>query len=98
MRSLSLKDVVLKIDIQCFESTGVFPIGGSDHHITLCILGVSVCVDPQLHRFVVARNFQKLDNDKLDGLLNCNYIRDEVFFIVWNALLYDWTVGATSPT
>jgi len=66
--------------------------------MSLCMLGVSVCVDPQLHRFVVARNVQKLDNDKFGGLLNCYYIRDEVFFIVRNVLLYDWIVGPTSPT
>ena len=38
-----------------------------------------ICVDPQPHQIVVSRNFQKLDIDKLDKLLSCDDIWDEVF-------------------
>jgi len=36
------------------------------------------CVDPPPHRFVVVRNFQKLDNATLDELLACDDIWDSV--------------------
>jgi len=37
-----------------------------------------ICVDPPPHRFVVARNFQKLDTATLDELLACDDIWDSV--------------------
>ena len=62
-------DVLLTTDIQCFESTGVFPFGGSDHYIIISYFYArGICVDLQPHKFVVARNFQKLDTNKLHVL------------------------------
>ena len=69
----------LVADAQCFESTAVFPFSGSDHHIISHFYARGICVDPQPHQFVVARNFQKLDIDKLDKLLSCDDIWDKVF-------------------
>ena len=33
MSSSLQMDALLTTDIQCFQSTGVFPFSGSDHHI-----------------------------------------------------------------
>ena len=80
MSSSSQVDVLLTTDVQCFESIGVFPFSGSDHHIIIShFYARGICVDPQPHQFVVARNFQKVDIDKLDMLLSCDDIWDEVF-------------------
>jgi len=38
-----------------------------------------VCVDPPSHQFVVSRNFQRLDIDKLNEILTCDDIWDDVF-------------------
>ena len=57
-------------DDQCFDSTRVFPFSGSDHHLIVShFYSRGICVDPPSHRFVVVRNFLKLDLDKLDELL-----------------------------
>ena len=66
-------------DDQCFDSTRVFPFSGSDHHLIVNHFNSrGMCVDPPSHRFVVVRNFQKLDLDKLDELLTCDDIWDGV--------------------
>ena len=55
MSSSSQIDVLLTTDIQCFESTDVFPFSGSDHHIIINqFYARGVCVDPQPHQVVVA--------------------------------------------
>jgi len=72
MGSSSQIDVLLK---KCFGSTGVFPFSGSNHHIIIShFYARDICVDPQPHQFIVARNFQKLDTDKLDMLFSCDDI------------------------
>ena len=37
------------------------------------------CADVPFHRFIVTRNFRKLDKDKLDAILACDDIWDDVF-------------------
>ena len=81
--SSSQIDVLRTTDVQCFESTGVFPFSGSDHHLIIShFYSRGICVEPLPHRFVVVRNFQKLDTDKLNELLSCDDIWDEVFSTV----------------
>ena len=80
MCSSSQIDVLMTTDVQCFESTSVLPFSSSDHHLIVSqFYSRGVCVNPPPHRFVVARNFQKLDTDTLDELLSCDDIWDEVF-------------------
>ena len=79
MCSSSQIDVLMTTDVQCFESTKVFPFSGSDHHLIVShFYSRGVCVDPPPHRFVVVRNFQKLDITTLDELLACDDIWDSV--------------------
>ena len=79
MYSSSQIDVLMTTDVQCFEFTKVFPFSGSDHHLIVShFYSRGVCVDPPSHRFVVVRNFQKLDTAKLDELLACDDIWDAV--------------------
>ena len=79
INSSSQIDVLLTTDIQCFKYTGIFPFSGSDHHIIIShFYARGIRVDPQPHQFTVARNFQKLDTDKLDVFLSYD-IWDDVF-------------------
>ena len=66
---------LMTTDVQCFDSTGVYPFSGSDHHLIVSnFYARGMCVDSLSHQFVFVRNFQKLDRDKLDELLMCDDI------------------------
>ena len=79
MCSSSQIDVLMTTDVQCFESTKVFPFSGSNHHLIVShFYSKGVCVYPPPHRFVVVRNFQKLDITTLDEILACDDIWDSV--------------------
>ena len=78
--SSSQIDVLMTADGHCFDSTGVFLFSGSDHHLIVShFYPRGICVDPPSHQFVVSRNFQRLDIDKLNEILTCDDIWDDVF-------------------
>ena len=89
MSSSSQIDVLLTTDVQCFESTEVFPFSGSDHHIIISHFYASgICVDPQPHRFVISFLAVMIFGMRyLPLLMMC--------LTVWSD--YDWAVGPTSP-
>ena len=105
MCSSSQIDVLMTTDVQCFESTKVFPFSGSYHHLIVSnFYSRGVCVDPPSHRLVI-RNFQKLDTATLDELLACDDIWDSVlsafddisdclecFNLIMNGLILDLLV------
>ena len=97
MLSSSKIDVLLTTDVHCFESTTVY---GSDHHLIIShFYSRGICVNPPLHWFLVIRSFQKFDTTKLDELLTCNAVWDEVlltFLNVWN--VYEWITGSIGTT
>ena len=75
--SSSQIDALMTTGAHCFEFTAVFPFSGSDHHLIVShFYSRGICVDPLPCRFVVVRNFQKLNTDKLDELLSCDNIWD----------------------
>ena len=71
--------MLLTTDSHCFNSTRVFPLSGSDHHLIVShFYSRGLHVDSPSHRLVVTRNFQKLDVNKLDEILTCDDIWDDV--------------------
>ena len=68
-----------QIDVQCFDSTGVYPFSGSDHYLIVSnFYAKGMRVDSLSHQFVFVRNFQKLDTDKLNEFLMHDDIWDDV--------------------
>ena len=76
--SSSQTDMLMTTNVQCFDSTGLYPFSGSDHHLIVSNFYASgMCVDSVPHHFFV-RNFQKLDTDNFDELLMCDDIWGDV--------------------
>ena len=79
INSFSQIDVLVTTDAQCFDSTGIYPFSGSDHHLIASNFYTrDMCVDSLSHQFVFVRNFQQLDTDKLDEFLMHDDIWDDV--------------------
>ena len=50
MSSSSQIDVLITTDVQCFDSTGVYPFSGSDHHLIVSNFYTrGMCVDSLSH-------------------------------------------------
>ena len=89
--SFSQIDVLMTTDKHCFDVKSVFPFSGSDHHLIVSYFySRGMHTDTSSHQLVVVRNYQKLDMDKLDEVLTCDDIWDNVFSLM--TLLTVWSV------
>ena len=70
MSSSSQIGVLVTTDVQCYDSIGVYPFSGSDHHLIASNLYARVvCVVSLSHRFVFVINFQLQTAHHIDLLV-----------------------------